>query len=88
MNATFIDRDYASDFIEASKACMDGLKIGSGSKAKVTQKVRKKSKLDYGRDLYEQYKTKPVIRTVLNNERVFNFAKKKYEKRKMDKLKQ
>ncbi|WP_204981851.1 CDP-glycerol glycerophosphotransferase family protein [Mammaliicoccus sciuri] len=88
LNATFIDRDYASDFIEASKACMDGLKIGSGSKAKVTQKVRKKSKLDYGRDLYEQYKTKPVIRTVLNNERVFNFAKKKYEKRKMDKLKQ
>ena len=32
--------------------------------------------------MYEQYKTKPVIRRVLNNEKVFNFAKKKYEKEK------
>ncbi|HAL08768.1 MULTISPECIES: CDP-glycerol glycerophosphotransferase family protein [Mammaliicoccus] len=88
MKATFIDRDYASDFIESANACMDGIKKGSADQIVNKTNTNKRTKLEHGRDLYEQYKTKPVLRAFLNNEKVFKFAKKKYEKRKTNKLKQ
>ncbi|WP_239732834.1 CDP-glycerol glycerophosphotransferase family protein [Mammaliicoccus sp. P-M55] len=88
MKDTFIDRDYANDFIESSIGCMNELKRGSVNTKVSKSNNGKKSKLEYGRDLYEQYKTKPLLRAVLNNEKVFNFAKEKYEKRKIDKMKQ
>ncbi|WP_323702518.1 CDP-glycerol glycerophosphotransferase family protein [Mammaliicoccus sp. Dog046] len=86
LNETFVERDYATDFIEGANACMDGIKKGSTVNQSSKKKVEKQSKIECGRDLYETYKNKPVLRMVLNNQRVFNFAKKKYEKRKMNQL--
>nr|WP_263313445.1 CDP-glycerol glycerophosphotransferase family protein [Mammaliicoccus sp. Marseille-Q6498] len=86
LKETFIDRDYADDFINSSMACMDERKKVPLIHINKKKKIKRKSKLDKGRDLYETYKNKPILKSVLNNQMIFNFAKKRYQKKKTNHL--
>lgn len=76
----FFDRNYANDFLKTAKQCMVNKKHLEIKKVK-----RRKSTNDFleqGRNFYEKLKKKPFLRIIMQNEKIFNYAKSKYNSRK------
>src|SRR5699024_12656810 len=76
----FLDRNYAKDFLELAEKCMINKKKLELKKVKRIKSTN--DYLEYGRKLYEELKKKPILKKIMQNEKIFNYAKNKYNSKK------
>jgi len=72
----FFDKYNANNFINSAEKCMVNKK--SNKIKYVRRKKRNTASIEYGRKFYEKLKKKPLFKEILQNEKIFNYAKKKY----------
>src|SRR5699024_6986954 len=76
----FLDRNYAKDFLELAEKCMINKKKLELKKVKRIKSAN--DYLEYGRKLYEELKKKPIFKKIMQNEKIFIYAKNKYNSKK------
>ncbi|OOV76427.1 MULTISPECIES: CDP-glycerol glycerophosphotransferase family protein [Mammaliicoccus] len=84
LKAEFLDRNYADDFLNNATDCINNSKEKIINNKIIKNKNQNKNEnLDKFRDLYEKLKEKPVLNKIMQNDKIFGYAKNKYLSKKV-----
>lgn len=80
----FLERNYADEFLKGATECISDSKEKILNKSISNNKNKNKNEsLDKVRDLYAKLKEKPVLNKIMQNDKIFSYAKNKYLNKKV-----